>query len=86
VKPEKIARMPDWPARMGEDLAALYLGISASNFRIKVRDRLYPQPVREGARLLWSRAQLDRFIATQFGLPIDGGGTAGASAGSWDDL
>jgi len=87
MKPEKIAMMPDWPARMGEDLAALYLGCSESTFREKVRIGVYPQPVREGARKYWSLAQLDRFIAGQFGLPLDPEGRVGASSGnSWGDV
>lgn len=86
MKPEKIALMPDWPARMGEDLATLYLGVSLTNFRDKVKAQVYPQPVREGGRLLWSRRQLDRFIAGQFGLPIDETGAEGASGNSWDNV
>jgi hypothetical protein len=63
VKPEKIALMPDWPARMGEDMAALYLGVSMTKFRERVAAKEYPQPQREGGRFFWSRQQLDRFVA-----------------------
>lgn len=74
VKAERVALMPDWPARMGEDLAALYLGVSQSGFRLKVATRAYPQPVREGGRMLWSRRQLDRYVESQFGIaPTDEG-------------
>jgi predicted DNA-binding transcriptional regulator AlpA len=86
VKPERIARMPGWPARMDVDMAADYLGISASSLRDKVERGEYPQPVREGVRKLWSKVQLDRFIAAQFGLPLDGIDGGGASRGTWDDL
>jgi predicted DNA-binding transcriptional regulator AlpA len=86
VKPERIARMPDWPARMDEVMAADYLGIGVTTFRERVKEKRYPQPVHEGARKLWSRQQLDRFIAAQFGLTIDAPGDQGASDGSWDDL
>lgn len=78
MKAERIALMPDWPARMGEDMAALYMGVGLTKFRDQVRAKEYPQPVREGGRLLWSRGQIDRFIDAQFGL--------GAASGSWDDL
>jgi hypothetical protein len=61
--------MPDWPARMDDDMAALYLGVGVTTFRDKVKARTYPQPVQEGLARLWSRQQLDRFIAAQFGLP-----------------
>lgn len=78
--------MPDWPARMGEDMAASYLGVGVTTFRERVKEKKYPQPVQEGARKLWSRQQLDRFIAAQFGLPVDDRAGAGASGGTWDDL
>lgn len=80
MKAERIALMPDWPARMGEDMASLYLGVSLTGFREKVRAGRYPRPVREGGRLLWSRRQLDRFIESQFGIAPE------REANSWDDL
>lgn len=60
--------MPDWPARMGEDMAALYLGIGETVFRARVKAKTYPQPVADGGRMLWSRRQLDRFVDAQFGI------------------
>jgi len=80
----KIALMPDWPARMGEDLAALFMGCSTTMFREKVARGVYPQPQREGGRKFWSRRQLERFIDAQFGLPHEG--APGAEDASWDDL
>ena len=77
MKHDRIALMPDWPARMGEDLAALYLGISTGTLRERVKDGLYPAPVRDGGRILWSRRQLDEYVDAQFGL--------GAPRNSWDD-
>lgn len=70
--------MPDWPARMGEDMVADYLGVSKTALREKVKARVYPQPVREGGRLLWARRQLDQFIESQFGISEGGDAT-------WDD-
>jgi hypothetical protein len=70
--------MPDWPARMDESMAALYLGVGLTTFRERVKAKEYPQPVREGARKLWARQQLDRYVDAQFGL--------GASDNSWDGL
>ncbi len=78
----RIALMPDWPARMGEDMASLYFGISLTAFRERVEAGTYPQPIREGKRKLWSRRQLDRFVDEQFGLPHEGG----PEDGTWDDL
>lgn len=62
------AALPNWPARLSEDLAAAYLGVSKTTFRGRWEARTYPQPVREGRRLLWARIQLDRFVEAQFGL------------------
>jgi hypothetical protein len=85
MRPERIARMPDWPARMDDDMAADYLGVSVSAFRDKVKARQYPQPICEGVKKLWSRVQLDRFIAAQFDLPVvDPTPSQGATPGSWD--
>jgi hypothetical protein len=78
----QIALMPDWPARMGEDLAARYLGVSLTAFRERVMSGVYPQPVREGKRRLWARRQLDRYVDAQFGLPHHNG----PEDGSWDNL
>ncbi|HEV7658800.1 MAG TPA: hypothetical protein VGO55_03035 [Allosphingosinicella sp.] len=78
----RVALMPDWPARMGEDLASLYLGVSQSTFRDRVSAGSYPQPISDGRRRLWSRRQLDRYVDAQFGLPQ----TGDPEDGSWDDL
>ncbi len=69
MKPERALTMPYWPARMGEDMAALYLGVSASTLRAGSTAGRYPRPVRDGKRVLYSRDQLDRFVRAQFGLP-----------------
>lgn len=60
--------MPDWPARMDEGMAALYLGVGTTTFRDRVKAHSYPQPIREVGRLLWSRRQLDRYVESQFGI------------------
>jgi hypothetical protein len=60
--------MPDWPARMGEDMAALYLGVSLTKFRERVEAKSYPQPVAEGRRKLWAKRQLDLYVHAQFGI------------------
>lgn len=81
MSPKRIALMPNWPARMGEDLASLYLGVSATTFRERVQQRVYPQPIKEGTRRLWGRLQLDRFVDAQFGLTEPMGWR-----NSWDDV
>jgi hypothetical protein len=80
VKPQRIALMPDWPARMDAAMSALYLGISTTGFLEGVVGKTYPAPVQEGRRKLWARAQLDRFVESQFGIAQPSGD------GSWDDM
>jgi predicted DNA-binding transcriptional regulator AlpA len=63
----ELKSLPGWPARLSEERAAEYLSTSRSTFRAKVANREYPQPVREGGRIYWSREQLDTYIANQFG-------------------
>lgn len=77
---ERLCKMPDWPARMTADVAALYMGVSQTTFLTRYR----PIGVKEGANTFWSRAQLDRIVANQFGLPQSPGSASGD--GSWDDL
>ena len=79
MKHERVAKMPDWPARMGEDMAAAYLGVGLTTFRDRVKGKEYPQPVREGGRVLWARVQLDRFVESQFGI------ATASEENSWDD-
>jgi predicted DNA-binding transcriptional regulator AlpA len=68
MSPNRALKMPDWPARMGEDMAAIYLGVSETTLRAGVASGRYPRPIREGKRLLWARCQLDRFVQAQFGI------------------
>lgn len=68
MTPERAKQMPDWPARMGEDMAALYLGVSQTTLRDGVAKFRYPRPIREGGRIFWAKRQLDEFVAAQFGL------------------
>jgi predicted DNA-binding transcriptional regulator AlpA len=69
---------------MGEDMAALYVGVSLTTFRERVKEHRYPKPVREGKRLFWSRRQLDLYVDAQFGLEQRPSNTSGDA--SWDDL
>ncbi len=82
MSPDRISRMPDWPARMGEDMAADFLGISAGMFRERWQSGDYPRPIRDGKRNLWARRQLERFVDAQFNLTP----ASQTEDGSWDDL
>ena len=68
---ERALKMPDWPARMSEELAALYLGVSPSTLRAGSAHGRYPRPIKDGKRVLYARVQLDRFVCAQFGIAAD---------------
>ena len=76
----RLEKLPDWPARMTADVAAIYMGISKSTFTT----RFGSSGVKEGANVLWARVQLDRIIAKQFAIaqPV----ANGDGDDSWDDL
>ncbi len=67
---QRALTMPDWPARMGEAMAAQYLGVSPSTLRAGSASGRYPRPVKDGKRVLYARCQLDRFVRAQFGIPL----------------
>lgn len=73
----KPCDLPDWPRRMGLDLAAAYMGVSPGTFLERVKKRQYPAPIAEGRRTLWDRQRLDQVVDIQSGL----GNTAGGNDG-----
>lgn len=78
----RLAAMPDWPARMTADVAALFMCVSEQTFLTRYRDR---GSYTEGANRFWPRAWLEREIALQAGLP-HAPAAAGERDDSWDDL
>lgn len=59
--------LPDWPAAMGDALAASYVGLGATLFR-QVMERDQVAPLRPTAgRKLWRRKDLDRWLDRQAG-------------------
>jgi predicted DNA-binding transcriptional regulator AlpA len=63
-----MSALPDWPRLMSADLAASYLSISKTTFLQRVGARAFPQPIREGKRVLWDRRRLDLFVDARSGL------------------
>ena len=61
------APLPHWPRLLCDDLAAAYLGLSATTFRDRVERREFPQPIQIGRRKLWDRRALDRLIDARSG-------------------
>lgn len=82
----RLSQMPDWPARMTADVAALFLGISIGAFRQRVAAGSLPAGISEGGNVLWSRRQLDAYVDAQFGLakPLDRRGAV--EVDTWADL
>lgn len=72
------ANLPNWPRLLSEDEAAAYLGVGKTRFREKWQARVWPQPIREGRRVLWDRKALDSFVDVLAG--------TGAPSNTWDDL
>lgn len=64
----RLEKLPDWPARMTAPVAAAYMGDSPNCFTEKYGN--YGR--KEGGKVYWSRAQLDRLIAAQFDLDVPG--------------
>lgn len=83
MKAEVLQRLPDWPARMTADIAAVYMSVSKSTFLTRFGDI----GVREGSNVFWARAQLDRLIAKQFSIKQPRAQARSEdSDSSWDDL
>ena len=55
------AALPNWPRLMQADLACRYVGWSKTGFLRKV-GKLWPEPVREGGKVLWCRKGLDEAV------------------------
>lgn len=77
----RLEQLPDWPARMTADVAAIYMGVSKTTFLA----RFGATGVKEGSNLLWARVQLDSMIAKQFSIKQPAA-AAGKVDDSWDDL
>ncbi len=56
------------PIRMRAKQAAWYLGVSESEFRRKVSQHFYPQPVAEGEMRFWLRSELEEFVVRSHNL------------------
>lgn len=83
MKPEVLQRLPDWPARMTADIAAVYMSVSENTFRTRFGEL----GVREGSNVFWARAQLDRLIAKQFSIKQPRAQARSEDGdSSWDDL
>jgi len=69
------ASLPDWPRLMAVELAASYLGVSASTFRTL---GIVPLNIRK--RVLWDRVSLDIYVNRISGQPLSDHETERAAA------
>lgn len=61
-KLDRIAQFGLWPRVLGAELAALYVGVSRSDFYRKVEAGTYPQPFQNGGHVQWDRFELDEAV------------------------
>jgi excisionase family DNA binding protein len=80
------AAVRPWPRRLSEDEAAAYLGISKTTLRdgYQAKPARYPKPERDGRRILWDKAMLDRFVDERSGIVAPSAQADGDK--SWDTL
>lgn len=69
------ARPQAWPRRLSKRLAAEYMGVGVDTFEVRVKDKTYPQPIKEPGlvRVFWDREVLDQFVNAQSGLEVADG-------------
>ena len=62
-----LSHLPDWPAAMGVDAAAAYVGLAPATFLAAVeRDGITPIWLSPG-RKVWRRTALDRWLDSKAG-------------------
>jgi len=64
TNPKAITKMPSWPRRMQEDMAAAFCGVSLTKFRTGVRKGIYPLGVKDGGNVLWYLEDLNHALDT----------------------
>ncbi len=78
---DRLEHMPDWPARMTAEPAAMYMGMSKGSFL----SRYGNHGRKEGGNVYWARRQLDALIDAQFGIKHSPR-TAKPEIDTWADL
>lgn len=61
-KLELLAKIGLWPRCLNADLAAIYVGVSKSDFYRKVDDGTYPRPFENGGHVQWDKGELDEAV------------------------
>jgi hypothetical protein len=56
-----IADLPNWPRGLSLEQAAAYAGFSVATFRLRVP----VAPIRAGCRVIYDRAEIDRWFDSQ---------------------
>lgn len=75
--------LPAWPRVLSDDLAARYVGLSASTFARLVAAGTAPPPIRlSPGRIGWDRYALDRWVDQQ----AAGAAASPPGANPWDSI
>ncbi len=78
---KKLSLMPNWPAFMRREVAALYVGpVSLEQFDRLVENNDLPQPVRFGSTPMWKKQDLDLVGAAQL---ANSDGLASGNSQDW---
>lgn len=84
--PSSCRGLPSWPRLLSAEWASAYLGISKSNFQIRVRQHLLPAPRKIGARVLWDIKRLDEYADALFESQFKHKAPPVHDADNWDDV
>lgn len=64
------------PRGLDAEMAAYYVGLSVTTFKLRVQKGEYPAPIKKGKRTIWDRTHLDRAMDGRFGeTPVAGTNT-----------
>lgn len=61
-KLDRISKAGLWPRALGADMAAIYCGVSKSQFYRSVEAGVYPKGFQNGGLVQWDRFDLDEAI------------------------
>lgn len=66
AKLNDLRGLPDWPALLSREQAAIYCGMSMTSFDMCVKRQVFPPPLKLPIRRkLWSRAAIDSIFTSQ---------------------
>lgn len=60
------AALPYWPAGLGVELAATFVGVSRTRFLEEVEAGIWHKPDKRGRRRIWCRVKLEAELAARY--------------------